>query len=120
MSSTEALENRAEQVADEYPEQQLRIQFPDGDVYEVPLRIPAIERALHEARHNASYHGNTPEEEIEAQLDNMLTDNQHVAARWARKNMSWEELRPHAEKVDTIDAVKEAQYRDASFRTVTE
>lgn len=59
----------------------LRIKFPDGQAWEVPLKIV-----------EDSYLAYYDEDDSEAPYYETLLD-------WAQNNMNWEDLEPHAKKV---------------------
>jgi hypothetical protein len=83
----------------------LKVRFSNGDMFEIPARVIAENRANYYADLDG-YEINS--NEWEAEIISALNDEFEIED-WAANNMNWNELAPYARR---IDSDKEFDYDD--------
>jgi len=91
--------------------EKLRVKFSNGDIFEVPARIIAENRADYYADLDGYDSGSN---EWEAEVQNGL-DNDFEIEDWVQNNMNWEDLEPYAEKINGDDFDYSEEFSDAEF-----
>lgn len=83
----------------------LKVRFANGDLFEVPARVIAENRANYYADLDG-YDLNS--NEWEAEIISALNDDFEIED-WAANNMEWRELEPYAKRIDSDE---EFDYED--------
>jgi hypothetical protein len=91
----------------------LRIKFPNGDKFNVPTRIVAINRANYYAKKEDTPQGSTSWEKLltESHDKDELLD-------WVENNMDWLDLQPYAERVDEDEPDYSDMFHKAKFKLI--
>lgn len=76
----------------------LRLEFPNGEIFEVPTEIIAHHRTSYYAEADGFKEGSSDWNDEWGQ--SMKTDE---LRDWLMNNMDWEEIEPHAKKVSEVD-----------------
>lgn len=99
-------------------------EFPNGETWRMPARIPAEQRAEYYAEVDHPDDPEAREEVKQKEIDYALSDEFELFD-WVRNNMNWEgDIKPHAERVKPPQSVEDKSqfYNDAdlSLRTIAE
>ena len=90
-------------------ERYLKVKFSNGDIFTIPARVIAENRA----EYYSSIDGyDKDSNEWEAEIQYALHDNYEIYD-WAGNNMNWSDLEPYAKKIEESDFNHEDNWGDA-------
>ncbi|HET7323127.1 MAG TPA: hypothetical protein VFJ06_02220 [Halococcus sp.] len=92
----------------------LVVMFPTGERYGVPARIVAEDRASYYAQRDPPDDEEKRGEKRQQELDDTL-ENPAELIDWAHSNMEWDDLRHHAERLDSAERDLGGLWMDADF-----
>jgi hypothetical protein len=92
-------------------EQSLKIQFANGEIFYVPTRIIAENRANSYCSIDGYDEGSS---EWEAEVE-FAMDSEFEIEDWVKNNMNWSDLEPYARKADPDDFDYENGWMDAEI-----
>jgi hypothetical protein len=99
----------------------IKIKFPNGHKFLVPIRIVAHNRAKHYAPFIVDIKNFKGDDKIEATKYREYyeaTLNPDVALDWIKNDMDWMDIQPHAERVDYDEPNYDEMFNDAKFKTL--
>ncbi len=95
----------------------LKVRFPNGDLFVVPARVIAEDRAKYYSTVDGYDKGSN---EWEAEVQNALNDEFEIYD-WAGNNMDWADLVPYAKKIeDLTDLDYEDEWSEAKLEICDE
>lgn len=92
----------------------LVVTFPTGERYGVPARIVAEDRASYYVQCDSPDDEEKRGKKRQQELDETL-ENPAELIEWARTNMEWDDLRHHAERLDSAERDLGDLWMDADF-----
>jgi hypothetical protein len=99
----------------------IKIKFPNGHKFLVPIRIVAHNRAKHYAPFIVDIKNFKGDDKIEATKYREYyesTLNPDVALDWIKNEMDWLDIQPHAERVDYDEPNYDEMFNDAKFKAI--
>jgi hypothetical protein len=99
----------------------IKIKFPNGHKFLVPIRIVAHNRAKHYAPFIVDIKNFKGDDKIEANKYREYyesTLNPDIALDWIKNDMDWLDIQPHAERVDYDEPNYDELFNDAKFKTI--
>jgi len=100
----------------------LRVQMPDGTMYDIPAEIIAEHRAVFFEDNSAeklSYHSSSVQPRLHHAEKEFAMNNDEILIEWASRKMKWKDIEAHARKVEPETNNNDKDWPDAPKKVVT-
>lgn len=99
----------------EASEKRLVVDFPTGERYAIPARLIAENRAEFFAARDHPNDERLRDAQRRKEIRRALEGDDFEIVDWAANEMSWEEVEPHAERLETPDRALDEMWIEAGF-----
>lgn len=99
----------------------LRVQMPDGMLYDIPAEVIAEHRAGYFENNSAeklTYHASSVQPRLHSAEKEFALNNDEVLIEWATSKMTWKDLEPHVKKVETEKTSYEKDWATAPKKVI--
>jgi len=99
----------------------LRVQMPDGTMYDIPAEVIAEHRAGYFENNSAeklTYHASSVKPRLYHAEKEFALNNDDILIEWAETKMEWKDIEPYAKKVKK-EGGYEKEWRTAEKKVIS-